>query len=289
MAGPNPTGLPRTQDYNLGRGILYVAPIDVATGRPKAYRDLGNATAFTITIDEETLEHLSSREGLKTVDKEVTISRAMSLGWTLDEINHENMGMFFGGVKSTHTNPAVAGITSYEWIVGNETSLTDLELGRWYDLRASNGNRAYDIDPTKITLTTTAGSPVTLVNGTDFKLDEVMGRVFFYSTSTAVATAIAAWQGINLVLTADATSKHVDQVGALTDSPIPVALKFVATNPANSDIQTEFQFHQVTAKPEGEFSLIGDEWTTMEFTGKAEKNTLVSPTSPTLTVRNLKP
>ena len=28
MAGPNTTGLPNTEDYNLGRGIIYIAEID---------------------------------------------------------------------------------------------------------------------------------------------------------------------------------------------------------------------------------------------------------------------
>ena len=43
MPGPNTTGLPQTEDYNLGRGIIYLATINATTGKPDAggWRDVG--------------------------------------------------------------------------------------------------------------------------------------------------------------------------------------------------------------------------------------------------------
>lgn len=285
MAGPNTTGLPRTEDYNLGRGVLYFAPL--INGVPGAYRDLGNAPEFTISLEVETLEHQSSRQGLKITDKEVTISQKVNLSLVLDEINHENLALLLSGEKGTVTNAAVAGITEYEWIVGDESSTTNVELGRWYDIVNSSGLRAYDITAGDLTLATTNGSPVTLVLGTDYTVDAEMGRVFLLSTSTALATAISGNEGITLELTAKPGAAAVNQVKALTQTNIAGALKFVSENPANNDQRTEFQFHQVSLKADGDTSFIGDEFSTLNFTGVAEANVTADADSPTLTVTNV--
>lgn len=278
--GPNTTGKPNTNDYNLGRGVVYFALHD-ANGRPKAWRDLGNAPEFNVTIEEETLEHQSSREGLKTTDKEVTISKDMSLTFQLDEINHENLASFLSGEKATHTNVAVAGFTEWEMVPAGE-----LEAGRWYDIKNSSHARAYDVDSTKLTVKTTNASPVTLALNTDYELDETMGRIFLISTSSAVTTAVGAGEGLDVTLTADAGASAVSEVRALTQSNLVGSLKFISENPASNDVQTEYEWHQVTLKSDGDFGLISDEWTTMGFAAKAEKNTTYTNSS-TLTIRNV--
>ena len=285
MAGPNTTGLPRTEDYNLGRGIVYFATLG-SDGKPDAYRDMGNAPEFNVSIEVETLEHQSSRQGLKVTDKEVIISQKVNLSLVLDEINHENLALLLSGEKGTHTNVAVAGFTEYEMVVGDESATTELALGRWYDIVNSAGERAYDVDGTKLSIATTNLTPVPLVEGTDYTLDAAMGRIFILSTSTVAATAIAGFEGLDVTLTADAGALGVNEVRALTTTSVSGALKFIAENPANNDVQTEFQFHQVSLKADGDFSLIGDEFSTMNFTGVAESNVLADADSPTLTIRN---
>ena len=83
MPGPNTLGTPQTDDYNLGRGILYFATLG-SDGRPNEYRDLGNVPEFNLSIEVETLEHQSSRQGLKVVDKEVVISQAVNVAFVVD-------------------------------------------------------------------------------------------------------------------------------------------------------------------------------------------------------------
>jgi hypothetical protein len=53
--------------------------------------DLGNCPKFSFTPEIETLEHFSSREGVKTRDKKVVISQKASLSLELDEITVENL------------------------------------------------------------------------------------------------------------------------------------------------------------------------------------------------------
>lgn len=275
MAGPNTTGLPQTDDYNLGRGIVYFADIDAVTGLPKAFRDMGNAPEFNISIEVETLEHQSSREGLKITDKEVTISQKINIALSLDEINFENMAELFAGQKATHTNVAVAGFAEIDkYIVG-------VQLGRWYDIRNASGERAYNIDAGDLTLEKDGAPDVLLVEGTDYTLDLEMGRFFLLST----AVNIAAGDDLNSTLAAKAGASSVSEVQALIKTTVSGALKFIGENPADADRKTEYHFHQISLKADGDFSLIGDEFTVMQFTGVAERNLLADSASPTLTIR----
>lgn len=279
MAGPNTTGTPNTSDYSLGRGILYFAPLD-SGGIARAWRDMGNSPDFKINNASESLEHQSSRTGLKQTDKEVTLSRTTSLTFQLDEFNDQNLSALFSGTQATHTNVAVAGFTVFVMVPDGQ-----LASGRWFDIVNASGNRAYDIDKTKLTITTNEGTPVALVQDVDYSVDEEMGRIFTISTSTKIATSIAAGKGLKVILTADVGAKAVYEIKALQSDSITGALKFIADNPADDGKRREYQFHQVSLKADGDLSLIGDDWSVMSFTAKAEQNALADADSPTLTIR----
>lgn len=274
--GLNLTGQPNTGDYVLGRGIVYFATL-AANGKPdgNGWRDVGNATEFNVSVESETLEHQSSRQGLQVTDKEVTLSQTMSVAFTLDEINFQNLALFLSGETATHTNAAVAGFADVELTAS-------VVLGRWYDLVDGNGERAYDIDKANLTLVE-AGTPTTLVEGTDYLVDETMGRVFILTT----ATGIAAGEALEATLVADAGAKAVDEVRGLTQGNQIVAVKFIAENPANNNARREFQFHKVTLSSDGDFALIGDEFATMGFSGSVEDATTVDPDAPFCRVRDL--
>lgn len=272
---PNVTGLPDTGDYNLGRGILYGAVIDDSTGLPDedGWRDLGNAPAFSFTIEEETLDHKSSREGTGTIDKQVTISKKCTVTFTLDEINQENMALFFSGDTASYTNPTVAGVAE------QLDAFPNVKLGRWYDLTTSAGVRCKDIGAILIEKNDTVD--VALVEGTDYVLDAKFGRFFLKHTAVNCANG----DELNVTITASGgASTPINQMRALTVTPAPMALKFISKNPANADAQAEITVHQITVKSDGEFSLIGDDWTVMGFTGVAEANNLGSPDSPYITI-----
>lgn len=283
MAGLNTTGLAAPGDYNLGRGKLYLASLSSGVPDDGGWRDLGNCTEFNVSVEVETLEHQSSREGLKVVDKEVTLSQKMNLSFTLDEINYQNLALFFSGEAEAAaiTNPAVAGVTSTTLV----TSALDYSAvgGRWYDLKTAAGVRCYDIATANLSLNSdTAGLNNVLVENTDYTVDEKMGRVFILSGTTLVDPG----DDIKFVLAADAGAVAPSEVRGLTQTNIIAALKFISENPANNDQQSEVQFHQVQLKPEGDFALIGDEWTQMSFTAVAEANTTLGGAgSPYVTVR----
>lgn len=274
MPGVNTTGQPNPSDYNLGRGAVYFASLDTTTGLPLSYRHLGNCPAFTVTVEPELLEHQSSRAGLKVTDLEIVVSQKTSISVTLDEAtNFENLAFFFSGsaVNDT-TNPAASLITTAQISTG-------IVKGRWYDLRDNSGNRLYDVVAGNVTILegATAGTATTVTN-TQYTLDAVMGRIFIPSNSSVLT-------GNNLYMTNAVSSvSAIDRVYGLTASQIKGALKFVSTNPADSGKRVEYQFHEVSIRPEGDLALIGDEFTQITLTGTANKNTKLPATSQVVTI-----
>lgn len=286
MPGPNITGKPQTKDYLLGRGVCYFAAINATTGLPEAYRDLGNAPEFNLSVEVETLEHQSSRGGLKVTDKEVTISQKVNVSLTLDEINFENLAVFMSGSTAGtsdtdtagHDNPTHSGVTERELIAPGE-----VVLGRWYELRDASGNRCYDIDKTNLTVKDE--SATTYSEGTDYTVNEEMGMILL-EVGGSVATGGS--DGVDFALAADASAdEYIPEVKALTTTSISGALKFIGENPADNDSAYEVQIHQISLKADGDFGLISDEYTQMTFTGVAERNELADADSPTMTIRRV--
>lgn len=277
--GLNTTGQANTNDYELGRGRLYVAELVNGLPGDAGWRDMGNAPEFNLSVDVETLKHQSSRQGLRFTDKEVITLQELNLSFQLDEVSFQNLALFLSGTTtpaSAYTNPAVAGFAQTVFV----TSAPDYSVigGRWYDIQSAAGVRAYDVASANVAVhTDTGGLNTLLVEGTDYDLDEKQGRIFIRAGAGITPT-----QDVAVTLTADAGAVSPDQVSALTQSNPRVALKFISENPANNDKQKEYVFHQVQLKPEGDFPLIGDEWTTMGYTATAESNV----NGETLTVRD---
>lgn len=65
--------------------------------------DLGNCSKFTWAAEVETLEHFSSRGGVKTRDKKVTLTQKGKLTLVLDEITEDNLSLAVQGVATGAT------------------------------------------------------------------------------------------------------------------------------------------------------------------------------------------
>lgn len=275
MPGPNTTGTQNVDEYTLGRGILYVG--ELSNDIPVNWRDVGNATAFNLTVTTETLPHYSSRAGVRVKDKEVIVQTELNYTITLDSVNDENASLFFLGEKGTYTN--VTAFAEHEMITG-------AVLGRWYDVKNSSGARAYGIT-TGLVVEVGANA---LTADTDYILSDDGSQIFLPVTATDGAGGGAgslAGENIDVTLTSSGGATTLPEVKALTNSGTNVALKFVSINPAASDAKTEYVIHKTTPKPDGDYSLIGDEWTEFSLTGAAESNTTADADSPYLTQRYL--
>ena len=274
MAGLNATGAPRTEDYNLGRGKVYFAAL--SSGIPGAFRDLGNSPEFNITMETEKLDHMSSREGLKITDKQVVISQKLSVSFQLDEINFENLGLFFSGTSGTRANAGGSAITG-------DGNLVVTEQGRWYDLyegatapTKTADKRIYDIGD--VTIEPNGGGSA-MVETTDYIVDAALGRIFVVDGGDMAAGTYDVDVAANALATAT-----IDRVKALDTNAQLGCLRFVSENPTDADKWTEYTFHQVRLSAEGDLALISDDWTALTLSGLAERNVIADPVSPTLTI-----
>lgn len=259
-------GTSNAADYNIGRGVVYLSPLDATTGLPtNQWRDVGNAPSFSAGVTTEKYQHKSSRAGLKTIDLEAVIGQEAEISIELDEWNDENLALFFSGTTNAYTNGSVAGFTEYVMVPDGK-----LLALRHYQVVSSTGVRCFDIDSSKLTVKTNEGSPVTLVLGTDFTVNSSMGLIYILNTAK-VTTAIAATKGLKVTLTADASASPIRQVKALKVTNEKVAIMFCQEN-ANGETEAEVIVHKISLSADGELGFISDEAGVMKFKGKAEKN-----------------
>ena len=281
-------GIPDPRDYLLGRGELYFADSLDADGRPKSFRTLGHAEAFTLTVEAETLEHFSKLQGLSVKDREVVLQQSINFATQLSEIDVDNLALFLSGGATDITQTGASVVAG----AGDDNLIVDVDgLDKWYDLfdiqapstypplPVDAASRVYRISAVTVKDTT---ATTTYVEGTDYSLDLELGRVFIISTG-----AIAASDPLTVSFTF--ASLTISEVKALTQTRIEGVLKFISrnANQTGAGSQVEYTFHRITMSADGDFALIGDEFATLNLSGAAETNEAVSPNSPTLTVRRL--
>jgi hypothetical protein len=86
-------------NYRIGKGIVYFKK------EGGSYVDMGNCPTFEFTPAIEKLEHNSSRQGVKSVDKTVVLSKKGTLKIVLDEWTKENIALAL--LDSSYTSGAV--------------------------------------------------------------------------------------------------------------------------------------------------------------------------------------
>jgi len=281
MPGSNSSGAPNTRDYNLGRGRILLAALDALTGLPDAngFRDLGNAPEFTMTVDVEDLRHQSSRDCVKFTDKRFIISQEVGLGFQVDELNFENWSDFLSGSQLVYDNP-------HDATIADAVISAAVHLGAWYELRNVAGERVYALDASGLVYTIEMDDvvDVLLVEGTDYEINEKLGLIRFLPTAVNIAEGDGALFNITTAATG-LNIRDLDEVAALQRAEVSGALLFISENAGDCGQQVEFRYHKVSLTADGEVSLIGDEVSTLNFAGVAEKNALVADLSKVLTVR----
>ena len=95
---------PNVNNLQVGKGIVSFKP----TG-DSVYRDLGNVTSFKITPDADTLEHFSSRTGVKTRDVLIVLQQKMKVTIVMEEFTAKNLAMMVYGTvdEAAIDGPAV--------------------------------------------------------------------------------------------------------------------------------------------------------------------------------------
>jgi hypothetical protein len=88
---------PTMESPNVGNLQVGKGNVEFQRDGTGPFRHLGNATAFTITPEVETLEHFSSMEGTRKKDLVITIEQNCTVAITLEEMTAYNAAIMMQG------------------------------------------------------------------------------------------------------------------------------------------------------------------------------------------------
>ncbi|NEI52716.1 hypothetical protein GR217_34420 [Rhizobium leguminosarum] len=88
---------PNVLNYFIGKGIIKFTPSG------GSQRDLGNAPEIEMTPATEKLDHFSSRTGVRTKDRSITLEKSLALRIVLDELTAENLALLLLGEVTSNT------------------------------------------------------------------------------------------------------------------------------------------------------------------------------------------
>jgi len=223
-----------TTDYTLGKGKVIFQAETTFTGK---YRDLGNASAFEITVETENLDHYSSRAGTATKDKDIVTKVTAKGTLTLDDVNVNNIKNWFFGTTITETVQALDAA-----VVSNLTA----SKGKWVEIGKYNITTIVVKDVTDAT---------TYVLGTDYEVDLSAGLLRVLEGSVIVEDAV-----LHLTYAVPALNHYsIDGLGA---SSVKGHIFFVGNPPTGRKQDLK---GYVSMKPTGNYALVGEDWQTMQF------------------------
>lgn len=91
MAEPSTTS-PNVGNLQVGKGI-----VSFKKEGDSVFRDVGNVSSLVITPDMTTLDHFSSREGVKKKDISIIIEKKATVVMTMEEFTPENLAIMVVG------------------------------------------------------------------------------------------------------------------------------------------------------------------------------------------------
>lgn len=262
---------PNTDNYTLGKGVVFFDQL--ISGVYQGERDLGNAPAFTFNIALETLEHFSSRGGLKAKDKEIISQITPGLAFTLDEVNKENLALLTLGDTTVVTQTG-ATITD-EVVVAH--------LGMRSDLSERGVSAVIigdDATPTVTYVEGPSSNPLANYEISTTLSDDKIGRILVHADQSGCAEAIVEGQDLYVDYTSAALT--YTNIAAFANTQIQGKLRFVSDNPAGQ--QQELEVWSVSLVPAGDTALIGDDWSTLGFTGEILKDETNHADSPYMNI-----
>lgn len=254
---------PSPQNYTLGKGILYFDKYNPSTEKHEGARDLGNSPEVSMSVAPEKLEHFSSRGGLKVKDKTVVSEMAMSISFSLDEPNTENLALMFMADQESVSQAAATAA---------EVDIANPNKGRYYNLN----HKAIEAESVEVVDNET--SPVTYTEGSDYTIDYDNGRIFIPYDSTIT-------NAVTLTITYDAAAKEYVKLKALNQTEIEGRLRFMSDNPVGDNY--DMQAWRVSLTPSGDLGLIGEDWMTLSFEAEVLKDETGHPDSPYMDIVKL--
>lgn len=235
-----------TKQHTYGSGEISFAQFAPGTQTPGPFRYLGNTPEFTLNAESESLDHMDTDHGVRVKDDSVQTSASLGGSIVTDNINQENVALFFMGTTGIVTQTSATGETMTVEVAQQGTYVLGVTAQR------PTGYR--NITTTAVTNGATP-TPAAYTPGTDYVVDGISGTVTIPAGSAAI--------GEKLVVTFNVAAASRPQVVSGNTSA-EGALRFKSFNPKGP--RTDYLLPYVRLSPDGEFALKGDDWLTIPFT-----------------------
>lgn len=240
-------------NYVLGKGEVYFGRFGADVTEHTGERYIGNTPEFNLTIESEKLDHFSADRGIREKDKSVILEVSRSGTMVCDNIDYENLALFFFGSTEVLT-VAQATVT--------DEQLGEVKAGHHYQLgeTALNPSGARNIvypgvvGPPDTTFVLKIDGGATLVHGTDYLLEAELGRVEILAGSAADG------QEVTATYTVAAHNRNLVISGSTS---VEGSLRLIARNPSGK--QTDVYMPYVAISPNGDFAMKTDEWQQLPF------------------------
>ena len=230
--------------YTLGRGILMFAPFAAGTQTEAGFDDLGNVPEFNLSREVETLDHFSSREGVRTKDQSVMTQNMLAGNFIADEVRRQNMAYFLGGTSSLQTTASGTEVV---------TAIAKVVLGRSYQLGSTTQNPMGVHDVSNVVVTRSSTTIAALDN---YTVDTQSGMI----TILEDAEDIDAGDDLTVTFNHGAFTR---QLVITSDMEIQGALKFISKAPVG--MRVDWYLPWVKLTPNGDMQVISEEWATIPF------------------------
>lgn len=251
-------------NYTLGRGKIFFGQFAAGSQNPGGERYLGNTPEFNLTIEEETLDHFSSDEGVREKDDSISLEVTRSGTLITDNIDPKNVALFFFGNADALS---VVGSTI------DDEEINGVEQGLYYQLGVSasnpSGHRGLTpytpADPGPLANIIVEDNPATTtyVEGTDYTIDMERARI-------QIIEGGAISDGDNILVSYKTDDTTRDRIIS-GNAAIEGAMRYIAHNAKGPDL--DYFLPWVRISPNGDYALKGDEWQQIPFSIEVLKKT----------------
>lgn len=224
--------------YYRGQGKVYAAVRD-ALGNPGPQIWLGNVEALDISLQTDTQEHRESYSGSSNIDLRLVRGITGSIKATLDNYDLDALSLGLYGTKSSVTGATVTSEALPSTLaVGDEVALANPLISA-------------------LTITDSAGTPATLVAGTDYQIvDANYGRIKILNLGAYTKPFNAAY-----------TYGNRTESGMFTQ-PVPERwLRFEGLNKGNLDTPVVVDLYRVALDPLSQLGVIGNDIAKYDLNG----------------------
>lgn len=238
----------RNPNYVVGRGKLYFNQFLAGTKTLSGgARYLGNSPEISLGQNEEKLDHYNSDGGINVKDASISLQNDLTGSFTLDDISHENLALWFRG--AVQSNVVAGGAVADEAHTVN--------LGTYVQLGLTDANPIGARNVSLVTATNTTQAAAVVDAAGNFEVDPVTGRVYILEDAPDIADG----DELSFSYTAAAGTENVVIAAGTV---IEGRLEYFADNAAGANDDYVWPYVQIS--PDGDLPLKGDDWQSMTFT-----------------------